>query len=109
MSQVGKAVSLGFEKALKDLGIDAQIYFSQNDGTLMNLEYTMKYPIFTIGCGITNSIRGASFLSKVKNAIVLDVGGTTTTWVYYIMDSLENHLFQLQLEEYIQTLECQMF
>ena len=53
LSQVGKAVSLGFEKALKDLGIDAQIYFSQNDGTLMNLEYTMKYPIFTIGCGIT--------------------------------------------------------
>lgn len=40
LSQVGKAVSLGFEKALKDLGIDAQIYFSQNDGTLMNLEYT---------------------------------------------------------------------
>ncbi len=78
LSQVGKAVSLGFEKALKDLGIDAQIYFSQNDGTLMNLEYTMKYPIFTIGCGITNSIRGASFLSKVKNAIVLDVGGTTS-------------------------------
>ncbi|MCC0691611.1 hydantoinase/oxoprolinase family protein [Clostridioides sp. ZZV14-6387] len=78
LSQVGKAVSLGFEKALKDLGIDAQIYFSQNDGTLMNLEYTMKYPIFTIGCGITNSIRGASFLSEVKNAIVLDVGGTTS-------------------------------
>ncbi|MBT2158105.1 hypothetical protein KK421_03265 [Clostridioides difficile] len=48
MSQVGKAVSLGFEKALRDLGIDAQIYFSQNDGTLMNLEYTMKYPILQL-------------------------------------------------------------
>ncbi|MGL5693092.1 MAG: hydantoinase/oxoprolinase family protein, partial [Peptostreptococcaceae bacterium] len=78
LSEVGKAVSLGFEKALKALNIDAKIYFSQNDGTLMNLEYTMKYPIFTIGCGITNSIRGASFLSKVKDALVLDVGGTTT-------------------------------
>ncbi len=48
LSQVGKAVSLGFEKALRDLGIDAQIYFSQNDGTLMNLEYTMKYPILQL-------------------------------------------------------------
>ena len=75
---VGKSVCIGFDKALKDLGIDAKIYFSQNDGTLMNLEHTLNYPIFTIGCGITNSIRGASFLSKVENAIVLDVGGTTT-------------------------------
>ncbi|MGL5348025.1 MAG: hydantoinase/oxoprolinase N-terminal domain-containing protein [Peptostreptococcaceae bacterium] len=78
LSQVGKAVCLGFEKALKNLNIDAKIYFSQNDGTLMNLEYTLKYPIFTIGCGVTNSIRGASFLSKVDNAVVLDVGGTTS-------------------------------
>ena len=78
LSKVGKAVSLGFENALKNLNIDAKIYFSQNDGTLMNLDYTVKYPIFTIGCGVTNSIRGASFLSDVKNAVVLDVGGTTS-------------------------------
>lgn len=78
LSEVGKAVSLGFENALKQLNINAEIYFSQNDGTLMNLDYTVKYPIFTIGCGVTNSIRGASFLSKVKNAVVLDVGGTTS-------------------------------
>lgn len=44
----------------------------------MDGEYTEKYPIFTIGCGVTNSIRGASYLSGVKNGIVLDVGGTTT-------------------------------
>lgn len=78
LANVGKTVCLGFKNALNQMNIDAKIYFSQNDGTLMNLEYTMKYPIFTIGCGITNSIRGASFLSKVKDALVLDVGGTTT-------------------------------
>ena len=77
LATVGKDVSLGFKKALEELGINCDIYFSQNDGTLMNLEYTMKYPIFTIGCGVTNSIRGASFLSKVKDAVVVDVGGTT--------------------------------
>lgn len=78
LSGVGKAVSLGFKNALEQLNIQCEIYFSQNDGTLMNLEYTMKYPIFTIGCGITNSIRGASFLSEIKEAVILDMGGTTT-------------------------------
>lgn len=78
LGQVGRKVSLGFKNALKELGIKCKIFFSQNDGTLMNLEYTMKYPIFTIGCGITNSIRGASFLSNIKDAIILDIGGTTT-------------------------------
>jgi N-methylhydantoinase A/oxoprolinase/acetone carboxylase beta subunit len=44
----------------------------------MNVDYTKRFPILTVACGPTNSIRGASFLSKKKTAIVLDVGGTTT-------------------------------
>ena len=44
----------------------------------MTGEFTQKYPIFTIGCGPTNSIRGAYHLSGIKNALVLDVGGTTS-------------------------------
>ncbi len=78
LSNTCKTVAYGFRNALLTLGIDCKIFFSQNDGTLMNLEQTIKYPIFTIGCGITNSIRGASFLSRVKDAIILDIGGTTT-------------------------------
>ena len=42
------------------------------------MEHARKYPILTVACGPTNSIRGASYLSKLKNAIVVDVGGTTT-------------------------------
>lgn len=69
----------GFEKALNDYGIlNAKIYFSQNDGTLMSKENVKKYPILTLSCGPTNSIRGASYLSKLKNALIIDVGGTTT-------------------------------
>ena len=45
---------------------------------LMTMDYARKYPILTIACGPTNSIRGASYLSELKNAIVIDVGGTTT-------------------------------
>ena len=44
----------------------------------MTMEHARRYPILTVACGPTNSIRGASYLSKLKNAIVIDVGGTTT-------------------------------
>ncbi|KAM9862062.1 hydantoinase/oxoprolinase family protein [Leucobacter sp. BZR 635] len=68
----------GFGRALEAHGIDADIYFGQNDGTLMRLDYALRYPVFTIGCGPTNSIRGASHLSGVTDALVVDIGGTTT-------------------------------
>lgn len=71
-------VTSGFGQALQDQGIEAQIYLGQNDGTLMTHEFAQKYPIFTIACGPTNSIRGAAHLSQEPNAIVVDIGGTTT-------------------------------
>src|SRR5699024_6395983 len=75
---VDKKTILGFEKALQQNGITASIYFCQNDGTLMSKEYTVKYPILTVACGPTNSLRGASFLSDYKDAIIVDIGGTTS-------------------------------
>lgn len=68
----------GFARSLAEHGIDADIYFGQNDGTLMRLDYALRYPVFTIGCGPTNSIRGAAHLSGVTDALVVDIGGTTT-------------------------------
>jgi len=68
----------GFREALTAHGIDAQLFFSQNDGTLMALDYAMRYPILTVASGPTNSIRGAAFLSGLQDAIVVDVGGTST-------------------------------
>jgi hypothetical protein len=53
-------------------------YVAQNDGTLMGLDFAARYPVLTIGSGPANSIRGAAFLSGVENAIVVDVGGTTS-------------------------------
>ena len=77
--QVAERFTDGFAQSLSDKGIvNAEIYLSQNDGTLMTMEYARRYPILTVACGPTNSIRGASYLSKFKNAIVVDVGGTTT-------------------------------
>lgn len=71
-------VSKDFERALLDEGINARIYLGQNDGTLMTNSYAQKYPIYTIACGPTNSIRGAAHLSDEADAIVVDIGGTTT-------------------------------
>lgn len=77
--RVAQSFTKGFARSLADEGVtEAEVYLSQNDGTLMTMEYARRYPILTIACGPTNSIRGASYLSKLQNAIVIDVGGTTT-------------------------------
>ena len=76
---VAQQFTEGFAKSLDDMGIrNADIYLSQNDGTLMTMEHARRYPVLTIACGPTNSIRGASYLSQKRNALVVDVGGTTT-------------------------------
>lgn len=67
-----------FRKALESLDITAPFFISQNDGTLMGADYVERYPVLTFASGPTNSMRGAAFLSGLKDAIVVDVGGTTT-------------------------------
>jgi N-methylhydantoinase A/oxoprolinase/acetone carboxylase beta subunit len=78
VTPVARRVVSAFRGALERLGIDAELFLSQNDGTLMALDYALRYPILTIACGPTNSIRGAAFLSGMGDAIVVDVGGTST-------------------------------
>lgn len=64
--------------ALSGLNIAAPFYISQNDGTLMGAEAVERYPVLTVLSGPTNSMRGAGYLSGMKNAMVADIGGTTT-------------------------------
>lgn len=73
-----RTAAKAFRKALSAHEIDAEMYFGQNDGTLMNVDYAIKYPILTIASGPTNSIRGAASLANIKEGIIVDVGGTTT-------------------------------
>lgn len=67
-----------FTAALHTVGITAPLYLSQNDGTLMDVEYTRRYPVATFASGPTNSMRGAAFLSGLADCAVVDIGGTTT-------------------------------
>lgn len=75
---VAKKMVHAFKKTVSKLGLNAQLFIGQNDGTLMSLDHVQDYPVLTISSGPTNSIRGAGALSKIKNGIVIDVGGTTS-------------------------------
>lgn len=68
----------GFRKALEGLGIEAELYVTQNDGTLMSADFAERYPVLTFSSGPTNSMRGAAFLTGLSDAMVIDIGGTTT-------------------------------
>ncbi len=75
---VAADVARALDSALKRQGLQAATFFAQNDGTLMALEYALRYPVLTIGSGPANSIRGAAYLSGADDALVADVGGTST-------------------------------
>ncbi|MBB3733195.1 hydantoinase/oxoprolinase N-terminal domain-containing protein [Nonomuraea dietziae] len=67
-----------FSQALKVAGIDAPLFLSQNDGTLMDLSRATRYPVATFASGPTNSMRGAAYLSGLTDCAVVDIGGTTS-------------------------------
>ena len=67
-----------FAQALRDCGLTCRFFISQNDGTLMDAAQVKRYPVLTFASGPTNSMRGAAFLSGFSDAIVIDVGGTTS-------------------------------
>ena len=67
-----------FRKAIVEAGIKGKFFLTQNDGTLMDASFAEKFPVLTFASGPTNSMRGAAFLSGVSDAIVVDIGGTTS-------------------------------
>ncbi|WP_052720082.1 hydantoinase/oxoprolinase N-terminal domain-containing protein [Actinoplanes rectilineatus] len=75
---VARSVTEALVTVVAEEGLDAVTFFAQNDGTLMSLDYAAQYPVLTIGSGPANSIRGAAALSGADNAIIIDVGGTTS-------------------------------
>jgi N-methylhydantoinase A/oxoprolinase/acetone carboxylase beta subunit len=78
LTDVARGVAGAIDAALERLGIHAVTYFAQNDGTLMDLDFAIRFPVLTIGSGPANSIRGAAYLTGRSDAIVVDVGGTST-------------------------------
>jgi N-methylhydantoinase A/oxoprolinase/acetone carboxylase beta subunit len=75
---VARGVTSAIAGALEHNGLRPVTFFAQNDGTLMDLEFAIRFPVLTIGSGPANSIRGAAYLTGRTDAIVVDVGGTST-------------------------------
>jgi N-methylhydantoinase A/oxoprolinase/acetone carboxylase beta subunit len=63
---------------LRTSGLTAPLYLTQNDGTVMLAATAEAFPVYSFASGPTNSMRGAAFLSGLSEALVIDVGGTTT-------------------------------
>ncbi|MGY1693109.1 hydantoinase/oxoprolinase N-terminal domain-containing protein [Geodermatophilus sp. SYSU D01105] len=78
LRELATGIVEGLAKSVSGHGITAPIYLSQNDGTLMDVDYARRYPVATFASGPTNSMRGAAVLSGLGTCAVIDVGGTTS-------------------------------
>lgn len=78
LADLAERTIAAFEQAIADSGITAPLYITQNDGTVASVDIARREPVFSFASGPTNSMRGAAFLSDIEDAMVLDVGGTTS-------------------------------
>jgi N-methylhydantoinase A/oxoprolinase/acetone carboxylase beta subunit len=63
---------------LSDLNIQAPLMIVKGDGSIVNAETALVHPVTTILSGPAASVIGACALSGSRNAIIADMGGTTT-------------------------------
>jgi N-methylhydantoinase A/oxoprolinase/acetone carboxylase beta subunit len=69
---------LDLEKVMKGYGIDSPVVVVKGDGTLMSSEMSKMRPVETILSGPAASVAGARHLTGIGDALVVDMGGTTT-------------------------------
>jgi len=65
-------------RAMEHRQIEAPLMVVRGDGTLMSDEIAARTPVETIHSGPAASAIGGRFLSERDNALIVDVGGTTT-------------------------------
>lgn len=78
LRHLAEGIVTGLTEAVAGQGLTAPLFLSQNDGTLMDVEFARRYPVATFASGPTNSMRGAAVLSGETTCAVIDVGGTTS-------------------------------
>ena len=78
LKELAAKTTNAFVRAMADSGITAPLFITRNDGTVMLADFAARFPVYSFASGPTNSMRGAAFLSRVTDAMVADVGGTTT-------------------------------
>ncbi|NTI63821.1 hydantoinase/oxoprolinase family protein [Agrobacterium rhizogenes] len=78
LQSLGKTTVQAFSDALREAGLAAPFYLTQNDGTVALADVAAANPVHSFASGPTNSMRGAAFLTGLMDAMVVDVGGTTS-------------------------------
>lgn len=78
LGKLGESTVAALETALREAGLRVPLYLTQNDGTVMRAEEASRFPVYSFGSGPTNSMRGAALMSGLSDAMVIDVGGTTS-------------------------------
>ena len=66
------------EAALADRGVNAPVMVVRGDGSLVSAAFVRERPIETILSGPAASLVGAAHLTGLDDAIISDIGGTTT-------------------------------
>ena len=66
------------KRVLQEMDINAPLMIVKGDGSLMSEVMTREKPVDTILSGPAASIFGATFKAETKDALLLDMGGTTT-------------------------------
>jgi N-methylhydantoinase A/oxoprolinase/acetone carboxylase beta subunit len=69
---------LDLEKVLQGYGIASPVVVVKGDGTLMSAHAAKLRPVETILSGPAASVAGARHLTGIRDALVVDMGGTTT-------------------------------
>ncbi len=69
---------IAVRRAMERRQINAPLMVVRGDGTLMSDEFAARTPVETIHSGPAASAIGGRFLSRLDDALVVDVGGTTT-------------------------------
>ncbi len=65
-------------RALRARNLDVPVAIVRSDGSLMSERFTGVRPVETILCGPAASIVGGQALSGAEEAVIVDMGGTTT-------------------------------
>lgn len=65
-------------RAFRARGIHAEILIVRSDSSLMGMQYSAEHAVETLLSGPAASALGGSALTHAENAVVVDIGGTTT-------------------------------
>jgi N-methylhydantoinase A/oxoprolinase/acetone carboxylase beta subunit len=80
--------STSIRKSMKQEGIDAPLFILKADGGTINLATAEEKPVETILSGPAASFMGLNAMLKTdKDAILLDIGGTTTD-IFFLADGV---------------------